>query len=116
MNDISKKIAELQNKKEALEQKILEIKRTNTQKISGALACMSGIENIDPYILIGLVHKTVTSNKLTEQEQEGLLKSGKNFCRKYKAQITALASRATESKSHHKEPITTSARTEKAGS
>lgn len=90
MPDISKKINALQSKKDALEKELMDLRRENTHQLSGALSCMISIENIDPHILIGLVQKQLRDNSLSDQDREGLLKAGKTFCRKHKAQIAAL--------------------------
>jgi hypothetical protein len=98
MPDISKKINALQLKKDALEKELLDLRRENTQQLSGALACMSNIENIDPYILIGMVQKQLREKSLSSKDKEGLLKAGKTFCRKHKAQIKSLSSPHKETK------------------
>lgn len=97
MTDFSKKIKILESKKDSLEKELLALKKENTRQLSGTLSCMSTIENIDPYILIGMVQNQLSAG-LSDKDKEGLLKAGKTFCRKHKAQINALISPKTKTK------------------
>lgn len=85
MKDISQKISHLLKQKEALDQKLLELKKDNLQKLASALTLIQDVEKVDFYTLIGAVLES-----LTKEPKEDLLKAGKMFCKKHKSQLQSL--------------------------